>query len=107
MSIRVLDPRVAQQVAAGEVVDRPASVVKELAENALDAGASRVEVEVAESDGGLRLSVADDGRGFDPGAPGAGFGLAGMRERVLLLGGTLDVASTSAGTRIEATLPAG
>jgi signal transduction histidine kinase len=55
--------------------------------------------------GVLRAEIDDDGHGFDPGAPVDGFGLTVMRERVALLHGELEIASSAAGTRVAVALP--
>jgi len=63
--IQRLDSVTANQIAAGEVIERPVSVVKELVENALDAGSTRILVDIRE--GGLaQISITDNGRGIVP-----------------------------------------
>jgi signal transduction histidine kinase len=82
-------------------------VVQEALHNVLKhAGATRARVRVWRSGDHVLLEISDDGRGFADDVPTTGFGLVGMRERIELAGGTLDVRSTrGAGTSITARLP--
>lgn len=72
------------------------------------ASASRVEVSARETGGKIEIAVRDDGEGFDPAALSGGRGLTGMRERIELLGGQIDVTSRPGeGTKISASVPLG
>ncbi|HEV2767041.1 MAG TPA: sensor histidine kinase [Acidimicrobiales bacterium] len=99
-----LEPAASVPMTARDALVR---VVREATTNAVRHGEARcVVVRVATSDGDVRLTVTDDGRGFDPAQVRAGFGLRSMRQRVEALGGELHVTSTpGSGTTIEVALP--
>lgn len=91
----------------GEVEDTVYRLVQEALNNTVHHGEpKRVEVDVSEGNGALRVLVRDDGQGFDPSAPTDGFGLIGMRERAELAGGTFELRSAPGqGTTIVAVIP--
>ena len=70
------------------------------------AGAARVEIRVTDVDDHVEITLRDDGGGFEPQAATSGFGLVGMRERIALVHGSLDIESSpGAGTTIRARMP--
>ncbi len=101
------------QIDAARLDPELETVVYRLVQEALTnigkhADAAKAELQVRGDGNSLAVLVADDGAGFDPVAPVAGFGLAGMRERIALAGGELRIESTpGAGTKVLASVPLG
>ena len=82
-------------------------LVQEALTNAVKhARARTIRIDITERDDCVELSVSDDDRGFEPDAPRKGFGLTGMRERVALADGELEIESGPTGTTVRARLPA-
>jgi signal transduction histidine kinase len=81
--------------------------VQEAVTNVLKhASAGALRISVVDRDGSIHIDVTDDGRGFSTDEDAGGFGLVGMRERVALLGGTLEVSSRpGGGTEVHAVMP--
>ncbi len=81
-------------------------VIQEALTNAYKhAEATKVRIELVEGEGDITLCIRDDGKGFNPDAPSEGFGLGGMRERVSLAGGSLEISSSGTGTMIDVSVP--
>lgn len=90
-----------------QIEDTIYRLVQEALNNAVKhGGAKRAIVEVTGTDGRVTVLVADDGSGFDPAVRTGGFGLVGMRERVSLAGGQLEITSDAGGSSVTADLPA-
>ncbi|MGA2469956.1 MAG: GAF domain-containing protein [Solirubrobacteraceae bacterium] len=100
------DPVSSDERLAPELETAVYRLVQESLANAIKhSAAGHVDVTLTLADDAISVAITDDGHGFDPEEPSDGFGVTGMRERVLLAGGTLSIDSSPTGTRVLADLP--